>query len=578
MIKNSITSINHPEYLEHLTEWDKFRAIFEGGDDFISEYLEKFSKRETSTDYATRLALTYNPAHSSAALQEIQNAIYQRMCDIERIGGSDTYINAVAGLGRGVDRRNSSMNTFMGCNILPELLFMGKVGIFVDRPVINKPNPSIADMVGKNPYVYFYAAESIKSWNYDEEDRLVSLLLIDYDYTHDPDSNLINGTAMNYRKIDLVDGHVEVRKYNSQGKEDTEVTIINLPEIPFVIIELPIPLLRNVANHQIALLNIASSDVMYAIKSNTPLYTEQFNPQTDNIGTRPVSREETLKDTDGTVITAGTAGASTTAQVAKNKEIIVGITKGRRYPKGLERPGFINPSPDPLRVSMEKENQIKEEIRQLIHLNITSLAPQRASAESKAYGDRGLEDGLAYIGFALQKAENEIARFWALYEKSEQAQVIYPNEYSLKTTQERIDEATKLFDIIPKTPSIEAQRALMKRAMYITISSYVKSEKMQEIFKQINEATVMDIDPDHLYKDIETNLASNATVSQLRGYAKGESEKAAIDHADRLARIAIAQSDAAKDSDPSLRKAEKQESQNADKDASGKRRVRGEGQ
>src|SRR5690606_25812922 len=129
--------------------------------------------------------------------------------------------------------------------------------------------------------------------------------------------------------------------------------------------ELSQSLMTDISRYQIALLNLASSDINYALKANFPFYTEQQDFRTGSHFNQAGDVEE---GTDG-----------------KGKEVIVGVTSGRAYPIGTDRPGFIHPSSEPLKVSMEKQEQLKAEIRQLIGLAISSLSPtKQSSAESKA--------------------------------------------------------------------------------------------------------------------------------------------------------------------------------------------------
>ena len=48
-----------------------------------------------------------------------------------------------------------------------------------------------------------------------------------------------------------------------------------MTRIPFILLDIGESLMKDVANHQIALLNLGSSDVSYALKANYPFYTEQ---------------------------------------------------------------------------------------------------------------------------------------------------------------------------------------------------------------------------------------------------------------------------------------------------------------
>ena len=110
----SLIDSRHPGYLSGLTDWEKWRRTYEGGDVFRDCYLEKFSTREDQTDFNARRNMTPVPAFTKAAINDIRNAIYQRLRDVVRKGGSDVYQAAVNGNNLGVDHRGSTMNAFFG--------------------------------------------------------------------------------------------------------------------------------------------------------------------------------------------------------------------------------------------------------------------------------------------------------------------------------------------------------------------------------------------------------------------------------------------------------------------------------
>src|SRR3990170_7515030 len=132
----SVIDSRHPGYLSGMTDWRKWRLTYEGGDDFREAYLERFSTREDQTDFATRRSMTPVPKFAGAAINDIRNSIYQRLRDVVRKGGSRVYQEAVNGNNLGVDHRGSTMNAFLGVKVLTELLVMGRVGVFVDHPLI----------------------------------------------------------------------------------------------------------------------------------------------------------------------------------------------------------------------------------------------------------------------------------------------------------------------------------------------------------------------------------------------------------------------------------------------------------
>ena len=69
----------------------------------------------------------------------------------------------------------------------------------------------------------------------------------------------------------------------------------------------------------------------------------------------------------------------------------------------------------------------------------------------------GLEAGLSYIGLVLEGAERRIADYWAAYEEKNPAKrqlpvIEYPDRYSLKTDDDRIEEAGKLSKLMGEVP------------------------------------------------------------------------------------------------------------------------------
>ena len=130
----AIKDIRHPDYSAMTEEWTKWRYCFDGGNAFLEEYLGTFSDRESATAFEDRKLISPIPTFAKAAILEIRNSIHQRMANISRIGGPQTYQRAIKGELNGVDLKGNSMTNFFGRYIIPELLVMGKVGIFVDMP------------------------------------------------------------------------------------------------------------------------------------------------------------------------------------------------------------------------------------------------------------------------------------------------------------------------------------------------------------------------------------------------------------------------------------------------------------
>ncbi len=537
MLKGTVASIVHPTYKYNVEEWDKWRLTYEGGSAFIERYLYKFSARENQPSFERRKKVTYNPAFAKEAVDEIKNSIFQRLIDISRKGGTESYNRAVDGMDGGVDLQGKSMNSFIGIDVLTELLTMSKVGVFVDMPELT--GETLAETDGKRPYLYMYQVEDIRSWSYlpGTDCEFSNILLRDYRYKYDEDTGLPMGQECGYRRMWLDQGQVRVQFYDKQGEQTdyngvpgagTEI-VLNIPKIPFVVMSIGCSLLTEIANYQIALLNMASADISFALTSNFPFYVEQFEPRAVNEFERRPSQGEGGEGFDGAE--------------GKQKTIIIGAGQGRGYPKGMERPGFIHPSSEPMKASMDKQEQMKSEIRQLVNLSVASLSPGKASAESKSMDRQGLESGLSAIGMALEVGERRIGEIWSMYEKAEAPTIYYPETYTIQSESERRDEANGLKELLPVVPSQEYKKAVCKKIAALTIGRDVTYEDMEKINREIDNAKAMTADPEIVSKHVELGILDKELASEISGYPKGTVAKADKEHAARIAEIAKSQTE-----------------------------------
>lgn len=557
----NVAKLLHPEYSSMRATWSKWRSIKTSGDAFIEKHLNQFTTREDAVDFANRKKVTYCPAFAKSAIVDVKNSIFQRMGDIVRKDGTDTYQAAVEGRMNGVDLEGSSMNFFLGNEVLPEMLFMQRVGIFIDNP--NQENITTLDQVREtdHPYLYIYPTESILNWKFNKRRELVAVLLQETQYK-ETESGLPTEAENKFRYLRKTDEGVLVEIWDKDGIMEKSITL-DLDKIPMIICELTEPLLQDVSNYQIALLNISSADVSYCIQSNFPLYVEQAEPR-NHMGNMKRNSET-------------------------GEEVNVGVTHGRIY-GGESAPSFIHPSPEPLRASIEKQEQIKREIRQIINLSLAQNLSKMASKESKEMDERGLESGLSHIGLELEQCENRIASVWADYESSTLiATISYPKKYNLRTDEDRYAEADKKLVAATKVPSVLFKKEAMKDVVDILIGDKISYTLLEQMKKEIDEAEVIIIDPEILSGDLEAGLVDKATASKAKGYPVEAVLKADEEHKERLERIAAAQTrggilqnagarglrDAQTNENDS--EEEKEFSRNTDKDDDPDSRVRGEG-
>ncbi len=512
----NIVDILHPDY--KFEDYCKWRVAYEGGTKFINRYLYKLSERETDADFLIRKQSACCPGHAASAITDIKNAIYQRTVDVVRQGGPKSYQKALED--NIVDLEGNGMNSFIGMTVLEEMLLMSKVGVLTDMP--SDLGQTELERGEKRPYLSYYVAESIKSWSYkscNNERYLTSICLEETREDVDAEYGLVKGYAKTYRHMQLTPKGVLVTFYGEKG-EAVRTTILNLPRIPFTIFEIPFSLMTNVADYQIALMNLESSDFAFLKKSNFPIYYEFYDPKLEQEYKKPIGPP---------VVSDGTSSVQT---ANKKKEVSVGLSKGRRFPEGTNAPGFAQPSAETLRVSMEKQDQMKEDIRKLINLNVSQL---RSSAESKKEDTRTLESGLSFLGLVLQKGEIDIARHWCNFENSKDKPTIkYPKNYSIKTDEDREKSIESLEERLNKIPSDKYRRKIAKKIIYESVGSEITGDELQEMYAEIDKAPGLTCNTDELQTDVELGLVTKATASLIKGYKPDEVEKAKKERAEDI--------------------------------------------
>lgn len=514
---NPPISTTHPEYLGY-SDWMKWRCAYEAGRTFIERYMVKLSNLESDSDFEDRKSIAYAPSFAKAAINDIKNSIFQRTADVERIGGPKTYQDAIKNLdGGGVDLLGNTMGSFIGMSILPELLVLAKIGVLVDAP--SDLGVTLAEKQGKRPYLSVFNREDIINWAPDVPINGFTALLL-REVVDEPDEFGLPGSTKTifryYRKT--VDG-VIVQFYTADNNLPYEEHFLRIPEIPFTIFELPLSLMEDVADYQIALLNIESSDISFVRKANYPFYFEYYDPKVE----APYLKQPSASSTGTEAEVVGRA-----------KDTKVGSTHGRRIPKGVDKPGFINPDPETLRVSMEKSQQLKEDIRLLVNLNLMNMDPRRQSVESKTMDTHGLEASLSYIGLELQRGETEIGKYWSYFEGSKDfPKITYPKSYNLQTEADRQDEAARLEKLQTKIPSDTYRRAVAKRIARLTM--YGMSEKeLSAIEKEIDDADTLTSDPDQILAAHKAGLVDDTIAAVSLGYPKETVEQARKDRAERI--------------------------------------------
>lgn len=535
--KTTLVKQRHPLWSLNSTSWLKWRLCYTGGVKFKDAFLYRYSKREHDDDYQLRKALTYIPGHARSVVNIIRNAMAVRLPEVIRLG-SEAYMDAMES---DVDTFRNSMNSFIALEVIPMLLTQGKRIVVVDAPPM-KEGATRAEDNGR-PFFFAVDAEDVLSWSYDTEGRIDVVLLQLVEDQVDPDTKLVVASRIVYRYMRLLGDDeskvtgvgtlngpgVLVQTFDNEGKEISDAYVLPLARVPVVEFSLVDSIMSEIADHQIAMLNLASTDMDFLWRGNFPIYTEQQPKSTQMIrprGTKGKTGEEVAEDTD----TMGTGMDPGTGENKRQRR--AGNAKGIAYKEGMERPDFINPATDNLTASMTKQEAIAKEIRILVDLALVSLSVKaiEQSGASKMADRVGEEAGLAYIGRSLETGERELAAIWhEMNGDTATIEIKYPTDYSVKTLEERREEAKTLRDLRSAVRSVTYQREIDKRTADVLLKTLVDIETMAIIEKEVNAADYYDDDTERakvVQQDVLQGIVSKETAARLRGYDSKEPSRA----------------------------------------------------
>ncbi len=527
-----IQQLQHPDYSSANSVWRTYREVMWAADKYITEHLVKLSGVEDTADYNLRAELTEYNAIVKRGVTRLINALSVRFPEIERANLTAMLLDVEDGANGGVDLKSSSLSAFM-INLLEDLLITSRVAVFVDRA---KFNGTITRAEESNfpIYLYKYTAESIWNWAYDETDNtLTAVLLLDTVDTID-DKGLTSGSENQWRLLrrDRENGIVIETIYNSDQQIIDGPNILDIPEIPLVIIDLNHSIVEDVYLHQRQAVNLASLEMQFCVNHTISLYVEQ-----SDLAAEWALSAAMKVNADGEVVEPDSS---------HEEEVRVGNVKGRRYGVGMERPSFISPDPDILRAVMEKRKRVEEDAQKLLQQAVASLTVTRSSAESKRMDDTDFSTGLVSICNALEEAEKEIIRMWAMYEQGADGLKIdpvvkYPGRFDVHDDSQRKDELTLTGQMIDTTPSSEWRKILLTRMVRLYHRNGLNKDVEDKIINEIEGLPAVVLDSSKIIEDHKAGLVGDKLASTLRGYPENESEQAAKDHAERAVRILSAQ-------------------------------------
>lgn len=165
-----------------------------------------------------------------------------------------------------------------------------------------------------------------------------------------------------------------------------------------------------------------------------------------------------------------------------------------------------------------------------------------ASKGSKQMDEHGLEAGMAAVGLVLEYTERKLSYYWSLYEaKQDVLNINYPQKYTLRSEEEIRDNALAWLKLREAIPSQLYQRNVSVEVARTLLTGRISQDDLDKVISEIISAPTVTADPAVLMQLVENGILDLELCAKIFGMPPETVAKAAQQHADRLARIAAAQ-------------------------------------
>jgi Domain of unknown function (DUF4055) len=164
---------HHEDYIEHTTQWKRTRDVLEGQDAVHKagiSYLPRL-KEQSDEDYNSyKIRSTFFGA-AGRTLDGLIGMVFRKPMQVEHTN-IDSLINDI-------DLSNTSLASF-GQSILSELLSVGRLGVLVEYPKVNKVVSTVAqaEAINLRPYSTIYKTEHILNWRYERINNISQLFFV----------------------------------------------------------------------------------------------------------------------------------------------------------------------------------------------------------------------------------------------------------------------------------------------------------------------------------------------------------------------------------------------------------------
>jgi len=456
IIKNLIEQ-PHTIYKKNLGFWNFLMDSYEGGKDYIGEYIDNSRKvyaagqevktaqrthlfkykKERATDFKQRINMSYYYNFCAPIIDIYTNHLFKNPI-AENWGSID---NLIEHRKDNIDRMDSSIYEFRK-EIADLSQIYGHCYVIID-----KPNPAmlirtLQDQIDNSVFPYFttFHPQQIVNWSLDIYGRPYWVLVREErDGNQDPfNYDVANKSQINYRLWTTTEWIL----YNADGEELRRATH-NVGQVPIVCV-----VNKKSKKYKNFLGISAIADIVYIAR-------DVYNSCSE---LRQILREQTFS-----ILTIQ-------GESSEYDEVTVGTSKALLYPPERNAPAFISPPGENARVMFE---HIEKQVSAMFRLaklegGSAQFKGQNAVEESgvsKAYDFNETNQALSDKADNLQDAESKIWKLFAKWENKEfDGSVIYPDEFSVQNLNSDLDEAEKMLKIaLGKSFNLEIKKSIIKK-------------------------------------------------------------------------------------------------------------------
>jgi len=455
-IKNLIDQ-PHRVYKQYVGFWDFLMESYEGGKDYIGEYINTGQKvfaggkevkltqrthlfkhkKEKSEDFKQRINMSYYYNFCAPIIDIYTNHLFKNPIT-EDWGSIEKLIEYRK---ENIDRMDSSIYEFRK-EMADLSQIYGHCYVVVDKPSPGMEIRTLQDQIDNKifPYLSAFHPQQIINWSLDVFGKPYWVLVKEErDANQDPlNYDPENLTQINYRLWTTTEWIL----FNAEG-EEIRRAVHGVGQVPIVCV------VNKKSKKYKSFLGISAiSDIVYIAR-------DLYNSCSE---LKQILREQTF------------AILTIQGESSEYDELRVGTSKALLYPAERNAPAFISPAGENATVMFE---HIDKQISAMFRLaklegGSAQFKGQNAVQESgvsKAYDFNETNQALSDKADNLQDAESKIWRIFAKWENKEfDGSIIYPDEFSVQRLNDDLNDAERLLKIqLGKTFNLAIKEGLIKK-------------------------------------------------------------------------------------------------------------------